>query len=118
MNPSDFASLSSAPVLLPSAAQAEAGVHHLVRPVNPLKQDETGQKIAAAQREDVNQKLVSALIIPTSSNVRAPVITLNGERANIYGIFERHLRPETLAGPDRFWKAARTTYNLDTWRPR
>ncbi len=119
MNPSDFANLSSGPgVLLPDTAQAEAGVRQLVRPENPLKPDDSGQKVAAAQREDVNQKLVSALIIPTSSAVRAPVITLNGERANVYGTFERHLRPETLAGPDRFWKSAKTAYNLDTWRPR
>lgn len=119
MNPSDFASLSSGQVLLPDTSQAEAGLGQLVRPVQLPKQPElAGQRVAAAEREDVNQKLVSALIIPTTTAVRAPVITLNGERANVYGIVERHLRPETLAGPDRFWKSAKTLYNLDTWRPR
>ncbi|KAK9822561.1 hypothetical protein WJX74_004715 [Apatococcus lobatus] len=119
MNPSDFASLSSGQVLLPDTSQAEAALGQLVRPSQPPKQpDVTGHRVAAAEREDVNQKLVSALIIPTTTAVRAPVITLNGERANVYGIVERHLRPETLAGPDRFWKSAKILYNLDTWRPR
>ncbi len=130
MNASDFASLSSgAGVLLPDTAQTEAvglGVGQPVRPINPLRigpaqrEADSGQRVAAAQREDVNQKLVTALIIPTNSAVLAPVVTLHGERANIYSIVERHLRPEILAGPDRFWKSAKEsqTPRLDTWRPR
>lgn len=74
----------------------------------------------AAEKDDVAKRFAGALIIRTDGAIRAPVVTLQGEKANLYSVIEKHLRPEAVVGAERFWKLIRAMYNpnLDTWRPR
>ena len=46
----------------------------------------------------------SIIIISTDGSIRAPVITLQGEKSNPYGVVEKHFRPDILIGAERFWK--------------
>ena len=74
----------------------------------------------AAEKDEVAKRFAGALIIRTDGAIRAPVVTLQGEKANLYSVIEKHLRPEVVVGAERFWKLIRAMYNpnLDTWRPR
>lgn len=74
----------------------------------------------AAEKDEVAKRFAGALIIRTDGAIRAPVVTLQGEKANLYNVIEKHLRPEVVVGAERFWKLIRAMYspNLDTWRPR
>lgn len=74
----------------------------------------------AAEKDEVAKRFAGALIIRTDGAIRAPVVTLQGEKANLYNVIEKHLRPEVIVGAERFWKLIRSMYqpNLDTWRPR
>lgn len=58
--------------------------------------------------------------VPEDGRYRAPIITLAScELGSVYsGVIERHIAPEWLAGPERFWKAIRADRTLETWRPR
>ena len=46
----------------------------------------------------------SIIIISTDGSIKAPVITLQGEKSNPYGVVEKHFRPDILIGAERFWK--------------
>ena len=74
----------------------------------------------AAEKDEIAKRFAGALIIRTDGAIRAPVVTLQGEKANLYSVIEKHLRPEVVVGAERFWKLIRAMYNpnLDTWRPR
>lgn len=74
----------------------------------------------AAEKDEIAKRFAGALIIRTDGPIRAPVVTLQGEKANLYNVIEKHLRPEVVVGAERFWKLIRSMYNpnLDTWRPR
>lgn len=74
----------------------------------------------AAEKDEVAKRFAGALIIRTDGAIRAPVVTLQGEKANLYNVIEKHLRPDVVVGAERFWKLIRAMYNpnLDTWRPR
>jgi hypothetical protein len=62
------------------------------------------------------------LFLPTSEgdDITAPVVCLQNDGANIYGILESHFHPNYLSQPDRFWKTVRNISNppFETWRPR
>lgn len=74
----------------------------------------------AAEKDEVAKRFAGALIIRTDGAIRAPVVTLQGEKANLYNVIEKHLRTDAVVGAERFWKLIRAMYNpnLDTWRPR
>eukprot|EP00891_Asterochloris_glomerata_P004299 jgi/Astpho2/4299/fgenesh1_pg.00064_%23_81_t len=79
-------------------------------------------KASLAQEKDEVAKRIGAsiIIISTDGSIRAPVITLQGEKSNPYGVVEKHFRPDILIGAERFWKVIRAMYSppLETWRPR
>ena len=90
-------------------------------PGHPLDSAKAQTKASlAAEKDDVAKRFAGALVIRTDGAIRAPVVTLQGEKANQYNVIEKHLRPEAVVGAERFWKLIRAMYNpnLDTWRPR
>ena len=90
-------------------------------PGHPLDSAKAQTKASlAAEKDDVAKRFAGALVIRTDGAIRAPVVTLQGEKANLYNVIEKHLRPEAVVGAERFWKLIRAMYNpnLDTWRPR
>lgn len=80
----------------------------------------TGNRQGSEQREEVQKALGRALVVRCDGNYKAPVITLNtdGGAANVYPVIEKHFRPESLFGPEKFWKLVRTDLAIETWRPR
>jgi hypothetical protein len=70
-----------------------------------------------------NLKFIDKLFLLTDENeeILAPVVTLQNEPFNIYGLLEqRFIIPEGLPPPDQFFRAARSLTDppLETWRPR
>lgn len=71
----------------------------------------------------INLQFIDKLFILTDENeeILAPVVTLQNEPYNIYGLLEqRFIIPEGLPPPDHFFRAARSLTDppLETWRPR
>lgn len=77
----------------------------------------------SAEDKDAIQLLYTpVLFLPAGEGeeVAAPVVILQNDPANIYGVLEKHLQPDCLPQPDRFWKIVRSTppVPFETWRPR
>jgi hypothetical protein len=70
--------------------------------------------------EQVVAAYAKELFIRSEAEIKRPVVLLSGERTNIYGVLEKHMRETALPPAERFWRAVRTqwTPQLDTWRPR
>jgi hypothetical protein len=70
--------------------------------------------------EQVVSAYATALFVRSEAEIKRPVVLLSGERTNIYGVLEKHMRETALPPSERFWRAVRTqwTPQLDTWRPR
>lgn len=63
----------------------------------------------SSNREDVLRILGRLLVLPVASDgkYRTPVVTLHStEASNLYSLLERTLRPEFLAGAEKFWKVS------------
>lgn len=86
----------------------------------PSERDNVCTKIGlAAEKDEIAKRFAGALIIRTDGQVRAPVVTLHGDKANLYNVIEKHMRADVVVGPERFWKVIRSVFpDLDTWRPR
>jgi hypothetical protein len=77
---------------------------------------------SADEKESTVLLYAPALFIPTAENeeVYSPVVILQSDGANVYGVLENHIHPNYLPQPDKFWKAVRSIQNppIATWRPR
>ena len=82
----------------------------------PLKGTKVSQ---AAERDEVQRRLGAVLILRGEGTIRAPVVTLAQEKANIYNVVEKHIRPESVVGADRFWRVIRASHqpNLEVPLP-
>lgn len=88
-----------------------------MHPLDPVK----AYAAASQEANQVAESFIRVLILPcTSRAYRAPIITLQGEQANIYYAIEKHLLPNVLVGVERFWKLVRASQypKMVTWRPR
>lgn len=78
------------------------------------------QKVPVSRKEEVQKLIGQALVLKCDPNspYLAPIVIMNAEENNVYGLLEKHFRPEFLLGAERFWKVVRNDMNIDTWRPR
>lgn len=54
-----------------------------------------------------------------NTNTQAPVIVSPlAQDVNPYHLLARHLRPDVVSGPERFWKLLRPDLLTEKWRPR
>ena len=65
----------------------------------------------AVESEDIQRRIATVLVIrQPNGGIRTPVITLASEKTCIYGIIEKHVRPEGLLGTDRWWRVCKSLY--------
>jgi len=77
---------------------------------------------SADERDAISLLYAPSLFLPAAEGeeVPAPVVILQNDPANVYGILETHFRSDCLPQPDRFWRIVRSTPPIpfETWRPR
>ena len=76
---------------------------------------------AGEEKDSIQLLYAPCLFIPTDGDeVPAPVVILQNDPANIFAVLEKHIHPNYLPQPDKFWKQVRSLPNppLETWRPR
>lgn len=50
--------------------------------------------------------------------ILAPVVILQNDINNVYGIIERHFDLKYMPQPDRYWRTIRLALGFEGWRPR
>ena len=71
------------------------------------------------ERESCHIAYARFLFIKTEGEeVPAPVVILQNDIHNVFGILEKHFHPKYLPQPDKYWKTIRTVLDIDSWRPR
>lgn len=83
--------------------------------------DRAGHSNSKDAKDEVQLIFAPCLFLRSATlESRHPVVILQNDRANIFGVLEKHIRAEFIPPQDRFWKNVRSSFNppLDTWRPR